>query len=99
MSERVDQRPILVKQKGLSRNEECLKNLQYKCACYLSDEEKRKPALKALRDEVGAYSLFNLLDEGVTEAYDQGCRQLCEGKIPTILEKLNAFFSKNTFPK
>lgn len=96
MSERVDQRPTLVKVKGLRRSKQCLKNPQYECACFLSDEKTRKKTLKELRHELGAYSFINLLDEGLAKRYGQRKEQLCEGRIPTFTERLQQFFSKRS---
>lgn len=96
MNERVDQRPTLVKVKNLSRGKECLKNSRYECACYLSDRETRRSTLEKLRHELGAYSFFNLLDEGLAERYEQRKHQLCEGRIPTFTERVQQFFSKSS---
>ena len=94
MNERDNQRPTLVKVKDLPRSEQCLKNPQYKCACPFSDEIIRDTALKILRQDLGAYSFINLLDDGVAETYEQRKHQLCQGKMPTLPEKIRRFFSR-----
>lgn len=93
MSERLGERPILVQVSNLPENEQCLKNHKYKCVCCLSNEQKRRAILKELRQELGAYSFINLLDEGLAETYEQRRHQLCEGRIPTFFETVKIFLS------
>ena len=94
MKERVEQLPTLEKVKNLPRNQQCLKNPQYKCACFLSDETTRLATLKKLREELGIYSFINVFNDGLEGPYDQRKRQLCEGRTPTFPERVKGFFSR-----
>ncbi|MGB6838689.1 MAG: hypothetical protein WBD86_01875 [Microgenomates group bacterium] len=84
----MSERPLLVRVKNLPHEQQCLKNPNYRCACYLSDPETRKTKLRELRQQAGAYSFINLLDEGVAEEYAQLKKKACEGRIPSFKEKV-----------
>lgn len=91
MIERESQ-PILKKVKHLPEHRQCLRDPHYECACCLSDEETRRTTLRKLRQELGAYSFMNLFDDGLAERHEQRRRQLCEGRIPTLPERIRNFF-------
>ena len=93
MHEMVPRRPILRKEKA-PEERQCLKHPQYKCICSMSDLNIRRTRLRELRQKLGAYSFINLLDEGVAKNYERERHQLCEGRIPTLSERVKSFFSR-----
>ena len=77
----------VVRVRDLSRSEQCLAYPGFKCNCRLADPEIRRLALREPRQEVGAYSLVNLLDPGVADNYQKGRKGLCEGQPPTRADR------------
>lgn len=77
--------------KNLSRHQECLKYPGYQCNCVMSDEIVRTRTLKKLRQELGFYSFFNLLDDRLAQMYENRRKQLCEGTPPKLIDRIKDF--------
>ncbi len=77
--------------RNLPESEQCLRYPGYRCNCHLKDEALRKKELRGLRQQLGGYSLNNLLDPGLAEMYELRKQQLCEGAPPTIRERIRDF--------